>query len=39
MKKPNLDALMGNATKMTNEQLLHKKPSPQKKTGKRNEKQ
>jgi hypothetical protein len=34
MKKPNLDALMGNATKMTNEQLLHKKKNatpPQKK--------
>jgi hypothetical protein len=37
MKKPNLDALMGNATKMTNEQLLHKKPAPQRKPGKRNE--
>ena len=35
MKKPNLDALMGNATKMTNEQLLHKKEKPQRKQRKK----
>jgi hypothetical protein len=39
MKKPNLDALMVNATRMTNENLLHRKPVPQKKQGKKNEKQ
>ena len=38
MKKPNLDALMGNATKMTNEQLLHKKPSQERKPQRKNEK-
>jgi hypothetical protein len=38
MKKPNLDALMGNATRMTNENLLHKKPVSEKRPGKKNEK-